>query len=243
MMRGMAVPTIVWSRDTSSRHSITPAVASMSSRRGSFWDRGRAAVSTSDCTAFLQIVKSWLVFWQLSFQFGNHSQAEVPQLSQLLIGEAVEKVALKPDGLLPYGVYPVASLVCELGKDGAAIGGIGNARHQAVTLEVVDEARDVPRADVKPGCHQTERHALRLMPQHEQDPHACAAEAELIRPGVHRSVHQLGGEHQRAECLERRHCIGCDVSRHLLPNLYVVEKPILIGLNIEILHREYPHYE
>lgn len=165
------------------------------------------------------------------------------KLGQFLIGEAVEKIPLEADGLLPNGVYPVASLVCEPGKDGAAIGGIGNARHQAVTLEVVDEAGDVPRADVKPGGHQTERYALRLMPQHEQDPHACAAEAELIRPGVHRSVHQPGGEGQGAECLERRHRIGCDVSRHLLPNLYVVEKSMLIGLNIELLHREHLHYD
>ena len=167
----------------------------------------------------------------------------MPKLGQLLIGEAVEKIALEPDGLLPYGVYPVASLVCELGKDGAAIGGIGNAPHQAVTLEVVDEARDVPRADVKPGSHQTERYALRLMPQHEQDPHACAAEAVPIRTGVHASMHQLGGEGQGAECLERRHCIRCDVSRHLLPNLYVVKKSMLIGPNIEMLHREDLHYD
>lgn len=160
------------------------------------------------------------------------------KLGQLRIGEAVEKIALEADGLLPESVYPVASLVCELGKDTAAVGGIGNARHQAVALEVVDESRHVPRADVKPGGHQTERYALRLMPQHEEDPHARAAEAELIRPGVHRSVHHLGGESQRAECLERRHGVGCDVSRHLLPNLYVVQKAILISLNIEMLHRE-----
>jgi len=191
----------------------------------------------------LQIGKFWLAFWQLSFKLCNYSQTEVSKLGQLLIGEAVEKIALEPDGLLPYGIYPVASLVCEPGKDGAAIGGIRHTRHQAVTLEVVDEARDVPRGEVKPGGHQTERYALRLMPQHEQDPQACAAEAELIRPGVHRSMHQPGGEGQGAERLERRHCIGCDVSRHLLPNLYVVKKSMLIGLNIEMLHREDLHYD
>ena len=186
----------------------------------------------------LQIVRCWLAFWQISFQFCNYAQAEVAQQPEFLVTEAVEKIALEPDGLLPYGVDPVATRVCELCKDRAPITRIGYARHQAVALEVVDEAGDVPRAHVKPGGHQTKGHSLRLMAQHEKNPQACAAETETLRPGVHRAVHQPRGEGQRAECLQRGHRVRCDVSRNLLPNLYVVEEPILIGINIEMLHRE-----
>src|SRR5215471_11549267 len=150
MMRGMAVPTTVWSSEASSRDMATPAVAMI------FCARDRFRVSDKFLGPpfqFLyrawQIVKDWMSFWQVHFiHVRDELEAQVPHLGELLGREARQQALLPLGGARRHPGHPLMSGLGQAGQDGPAVGRVGDPDHEAVALQVVDEAGHVARADV-----------------------------------------------------------------------------------------------
>ena len=75
---------------------------------------------------------------------------------------------------------------------GATVVWIGETLDELVLLEVVDESRDVPRADVEGGGKLAEsRRSLTLQPPEHREP--ALAEAVAVQPAVHRGSEGVGG--------------------------------------------------
>src|SRR5918911_4977159 len=112
-MRGIAVPTMVWSRAASRRLSMTPTVESTSLRRGSW--------SALICDPPLHCAAHVL----------DESEAEVAQLRQLLLGEAFGETDLAVGGVAPDGVDAVSALLGQRGQDRPAVRPVRDAGDEA----------------------------------------------------------------------------------------------------------------
>src|SRR5712664_1705893 len=113
-MRGSAVPTIVWSSAASRSASITPMVA-----------RTLIRVVNSACGMGFSLLGAHRL---------DEAQAEMAQLNQFGLFEAVGQGGLHPGGLPPELTDTVATLVGDLGIDRAPVRRIGDAPDQAVAL-------------------------------------------------------------------------------------------------------------
>src|SRR4029077_14641157 len=165
-MRGKAVPTIVWSSAASRSASITPMVARTLMR----------VVSSA----------SGMGFPLLDAHRLDEAQAQMAQLNQLGLLQAVGERGLNTRGLAPERLDALAALLGELGINGAAIRGIVDPFDQAVALQVVDESGHRPRGDVQ---HLRQlahgEPAGRLVFQSHQDLEAALTEPKPLRPALH----------------------------------------------------------
>src|SRR5260370_16105244 len=230
-MRGNAVPTMVWSSAASSSASITPMVA-----------RTLIRVVSSACG---------MAFSLLDAHRLDEAQTQMTQLNQLRVGQTPRQRDALTSGLPPERLDALAALIGELGVDRAPVDGVVDAFDQAVTLQVVDEARHRSRRDVE---HLRElAHGEtpgRLVFQAHQDLEAALAEAEPIRPALHGRVKLLPHDADGRQCLGSR----VDSSALSLENLTDarVEQEatrvglelggVAIGVDSELTHIYNAHY-
>src|SRR3989475_10559423 len=120
---------MVWSSAASSSASITPAVA-----------RTLMRVVSSPAGMGLSL---------LDAQRLDEAQAQMAKLNQLGLLQPVGQGCLDPSGLPPECIHAVPALVGDLRIDGAPVRRIGDAPHQAVALQIIDEAGHRSRGDVE----------------------------------------------------------------------------------------------
>src|SRR5260370_33776568 len=168
-MGGDGVPTMVWSSAGSSSASITPMVA-----------RTLIRVVSSACGMGFSLLDAHRL---------DEAQTQMTQLNQLRVGQTPGQRHLRTCGLPPQRLDALAALIGELGVDRAPVDGVVDAFDQAVTLQVVDEARHRSRRDVE---HLRElahgETPARLVFQAHQDLEPALAEAEPLRPALHGRV-------------------------------------------------------
>src|SRR5205807_5339600 len=165
-MRGSAVPTMVWSSAASKSASITPMVA-----------RTLIRVVSSACGMGFPLLGAHRL---------DEAQAQMAQLNQFGLLEAVGQGGLDPGGLPPELIDAVTALVSDLRMYGAPVRRVGDAPDHAVALQVVDEAGHGSGGDVE---HLGElahgEPPVWLVVQAHQDLEAALAEAEPVCPALH----------------------------------------------------------
>src|SRR5260370_11363059 len=162
-MRGNAVPTMVWSSAASSSASITPMVA-----------RTLIRVVSSACGMGFSLLDAHRL---------DEAQTQMTQLNQLRVGQTPGQRHLRTCGLPPQRLDALAALIGELGVDRAPVDGVVDAFDQAVTLQVVDEARHRSRRDVEHlGELALGETPTRLALQTHQDLHSASAIADHSPP-------------------------------------------------------------
>src|ERR1700674_2047289 len=224
-MRGNAVQTMVWSSAASSSASMTPMVA-----------RTLIRVVSSACGMGVSLLDAHRL---------DEAQTQMSQLNQLRVGQALGQRDLGSRGLPPQRVDPVAALIGELGIDRAPVGGIIDALDEAVALQVVDQAGHGSRGDVEHLGELAHRETpIRLVFQADQDLEATLAQANPLRPPLHRDVELLAQDADGGQRLGS----GLDVSalsRQDLANSRVEQEAVgvdfelgqvVIGLESELAH-------
>src|SRR5438477_2517399 len=184
-MRGNAVPTMVWSSAASKSASITPMVASTLIR-----------VVSSACGMGFSLLGAHCL---------DKSQAEMTQLNQFRLLEAVGQGGLDAGGFPPELVDTVAALVGDLGMDRPPVRRIGDAPDQAVALQVVDEAGHGSRGDVQHLRELAHRELpVWLVVQSHEELETALTEAEPVRPALHPGVQLLSQDADCGQCLRAR---------------------------------------
>src|SRR2546426_6188376 len=230
-MRGNAVPTMVWSSAASSSANITPIVA-----------RTLMRVVSSACGMSLSL---------LGAHRPDETQTQMAQLNQFRFLQARGEPILDGPGLAPERLDALAAFLGDLGVDRAPVGRIIHALHQAVALEVVDEARHGSGRDIEHLRQLAHRQTpFGLVLQAHQDLEATLAEAEPIGPTFHRDVHLLPQDADRGQRLGRGLNLSSTPPQHL-PDSWIAEEAVLVGLElaaivigpkIEFTHIYLPHY-
>src|SRR5438132_1067629 len=203
---------MVWSSAASSSASITPAVA-----------RTLMRVVSSPCG---------MGFSLLNAQRLDETQAQMTKLNQLGVLEPVGQGRLDPRSLPPERVHAVSALVGDLRIDGAPVLRIGDAPHQAVALQIIDEAGHRSRGDVEHLRELTHgQPPAWLMVKAHEDLEAALAEAEPVRPALHARVELLSQDADGGQRLRS----GLDLSA--LPLQYLADPRIeqeALGVGLEL---------
>src|ERR671937_2398030 len=155
MIRGIAVPTMVWSRAARSSAAMMPAVTRIFSLRL----RSLAVIRTSNSH---------------SPDVLDQPQAQMAQRDQIVFGKIGGDRPPRLEHLLANRPQLLATGGGEPGSDRPPVVGVGHPLDEPVALEHIDEAGDVAGADPENRCELTEG-AIVVAAQPNEQPHPALA--------------------------------------------------------------------
>src|SRR5579864_4606757 len=165
----------------------------------------------------------------------DQQQTQVAQLRQVFLCHSFHQVYLVHEPFLPYALDALAAGRGEAGPYGTAVLGVRHPLDQAVTLEVVDQPRDVARRHGKVVRHLAKRQVA-AAEQAEEHAHPPLAETVLRAPTLLEKVQRLAREAQGRQSFDGRD-VDIRWSKKLAKPLHV-EAPVLVVLDIESDLRE-----
>src|SRR5262245_28398711 len=184
----------------------------------------------------------------------HQRQTQVAQVGHLVLAQAAGQRVLVLQPLFPDAFDLFPSLRRQAGEHRAAVLRVGHALDQAVTLEVVDQAGDVPWCRV-------ERHRklaqgrVASAQEAEQQAEAARAQSVVLGPALLQELQGAGGQAQGrqgfdrrdvdlewikklAETLQVQAAVLVDAEAALLEELL----PDVIELHYRVFHSEGLHY-
>ncbi len=130
------------------------------------------------------------------------------KLLELLGRESRRDLELPLQSLLPHPLQPLRARHRQSRIGQPAVGRIVDALHQAIALEMIDEAGDVARGNLQlVGQLPEGQLPFRCGLQRPKDVQAALAQAMLVGPAIHEPMSQPGGNAQRRHGLNRAHLL------------------------------------